>query len=115
MAQLEKKSFNAPDQTMTPPKAENKIVTVGGKMVMRAEFQPGWKWSNDIGAAHGMAICDRHHFGYIESGTLAVRMQNGTELEATAGDVVDIPPGHDAWVVGDAPVVLIDFGGLDSK
>jgi mannose-6-phosphate isomerase-like protein (cupin superfamily) len=108
---LEKKNFNTPDQGGTPPKAKTQIVEIGGTKVGRVEFQPGWKWSVDFAPGMGTSTCPMHHFGYIESGTLHIKMDDGQEMDVTGGDVVDIPPGHDAWVVGNEPAILVDFGG----
>jgi len=112
MSKPEHKNFSAPDKVMTPPNANMQIVTVGDKTVIKMTFQPGWKWSVDIGSAAGAATCDRHHFGYQLSGVLhTVSTVDGTVMESKAGDIIDIPPGHDAWVVGDEPVEFIDFSG----
>ncbi len=112
MPHLEHKNFATPDKVMAPPKANMEIVTVGDKTVIKMTFNPGWKWSVDINPAAGPELCDRHHFGYQLSGVLHVlSTKDGSEMETKAGDIVDIPPGHDAWVVGDEAVQLLDFGG----
>jgi mannose-6-phosphate isomerase-like protein (cupin superfamily) len=110
MANPEKKNFDTSDETKTSPNAKIDVVKVGGKTVTRSTFQPGWKWSKDIGPLAGSDACQAHHFVYIESGTMHVVAGDGTEVEMEAGDIVDIPPGHDAWVLDNDPVVLIDFG-----
>src|SRR4051812_19151223 len=98
MSQLEKKNFSAPDKVMTPPKSNMDVVTVGGKTVIKMTFQPGWKWSVDINPTAGPEKCQMHHFGYVISGVLHVLDTNdGAEIESSAGDIVDITPGHDAW------------------
>jgi uncharacterized cupin superfamily protein len=56
--------------------------------------------------------CQVPHFVYIVSGRLHIVMSNGDEFDLTAGDVASIPPGHDGWVVGDEPAVMLDFGGV---
>jgi hypothetical protein len=112
MAKPEKKNFSAPDETRTPPNATVEVVQVGGKTVMKATFKPGWKWSEDIKPAAGTDTCQAHHFGYQISGNMHVVASDGTEMEAGPGDVLDIPPGHDAWVVGDEPAIMIDFGDV---
>jgi hypothetical protein len=113
MATLEKKNFNTPDETRTPTNATVEVVTIGGRQVMKATFQPGWKWSNDIKPIANTDSCQMHHFGYQVSGTMHIVLDDG-EMETGPGDVADIPPGHDAWVVGDEPVVMIDFGDAGS-
>jgi quercetin dioxygenase-like cupin family protein len=78
---------------------------------MRATFEPGWKWSECVKPKVGGDSCQVHHVGYLVSGKMKVVMNDDTEIEGAAGDVVDIPPGHNAWVVGDEPVVTIDYTG----
>lgn len=112
MSKLESKNFSSPDKVMAPPKANMEVVTLGDKTVIKMTFQSGWKWSVDIKPDAGPLMCEIHHFGYQTSGVLRVLSTvDGAEIETKAGDVVDIPPGHDAWVVGNEPVVLIDFAG----
>ena len=111
----ERKNFGAPDEIRTPHNTKIEIVTVGGNTVMKTTFMPGWKWSQDIKPMVGGEVCQAHHFGYQISGTLHVAAAGGEEIESEAGDVVDIPPGHDAWVMGDVPVVLIDFGDVEHR
>jgi hypothetical protein len=110
MSQLEKKDFSSPDKVMTPNKAKMEIITVGDATVIKMTFHPGWKWSVDIDPTAGPEMCQRHHFGYQTSGILHVLSTDGAEMESKAGDIVDIPPGHDAWVVGDESVEFLDFG-----
>ncbi len=114
MAKLEKKNFNTPDKNMTSAHAKMEIINIDGKSIVKSTFQPGWKWSVDIKPMAGTDVCSMHHLGYVISGTLHIVGQDGTEIEAVAGDVVDIPPGHDAWVVGDEDAVLVDFGSFVS-
>jgi hypothetical protein len=111
MSKLENKNFSSPDKVMTPSKSKMEIVTLGDKSVMKMTFQPGWKWSVDIHPDAGPEMCQMHHFGYQISGVLHLLGTDGVEIESRASDIIDIPPGHDAWVVGDEPVVFIDFGG----
>jgi hypothetical protein len=77
-------------------------------------FQPGWRWSHDVKPIAGTASCEAPHFQYHVSGRLAIRMDDGTELVAGPGDVTSLPSGHDAWVVGDEPVVVVDWFGASS-
>lgn len=108
---MQTKNFNSPDEVRTPPKTRVEVVKVGDSTVMRATFEPGWKWSECVKPAAGTETCQVHHTGYVISGRMKVRMDNGTESEVGPGDVMDIPPGHDAWVVGNEPCVSIDFAG----
>ncbi len=106
-----KKNFSTPDETITPAKTRVEIVEIGDNTVMRARFEPGWRWSEDIKPVAGTDSCQAHHVGVQLSGRMKAKMDDGTEIEVGPNDVVDIPPGHDAWVVGDEPVVMIDFTG----
>jgi hypothetical protein len=72
-------------------------------------FEPGWRWSQDVAPIANTATCQVRHLGYVMSGRMHVRMDGGTEADIKAGDVMDIPAGHDAWVVGDEPCILLDF------
>lgn len=112
---MQKKSFNTPDEVMTPQKAKIEIVTVGSATVSRNTFEPGWKWSEHIKPTAGTDLCQVHHVICALSGNLKVVMEDGTELDVAAGDVIDIPAGHDAWVIGDEPMVGIDIGGLNKS
>jgi uncharacterized cupin superfamily protein len=112
--QLEKKSFGTPDDIR--PMAEMgrvEIVKIGDGVVGRATFEPGWRWSEHVKPIAGTDSCQSTHLGYVISGRQRVVMEDGSELEFGAGDVVSIPPGHDGWVVGDEPCVLLDFAGME--
>ena len=111
---LEKKSFSSPDDVR--PMVDHgqiEILRIGDGVVGRATFEPGWRWSEDVKPLAGTDSCQSAHIGYVISGRQRVLMDDGTELEYGAGDVVAIPPGHDAWVVGEEPCVLVDFGGME--
>jgi uncharacterized cupin superfamily protein len=106
---VQKKSFNTPDDVMTPSsKTKVEIVKVNSKALMRATFDAGWKWSTDIGPTAGTTTCQAHHVMYLISGQMKVVMEDGTAMEFGPGDIADIPAGHDAWVLGEEPVVSID-------
>jgi ketosteroid isomerase-like protein len=83
--------------------------SAGGLTLMRARFEPGWRWSNDIKPIAGTDSCQTHHLGYLLSGTMQVRMDDGTEHTLRAGDMFDLPAGHDAWIVGDEACEALDF------
>ena len=111
MAELEAKSFNSPDETREfAGKGRMKIVKVGGLSVGQGTFEPGWRWSENVKPLAQTDTCQALHVGYIMSGRMGVRMDDGTEAEAGPGEVVHISPGHDAWVVGDENCVFLDFG-----
>lgn len=111
MANLEKKSFDAPDERRTPPNTTMDSVRFGGRTVARITYHPGWRWSNDIKPMAGTDLCQVNHFIYVLSGRTRVVMADGSEMELGPGDLATVPPGHDGWVVGDEPCVFLDFGG----
>ena len=85
------------------------IVKLGEATVARAVYQPGWRWSNDMREVAHTPTCRLHHLGYAITGALRVETDDGQTLDVAAGAVYEIPPGHDAWVVGDEPFVTIDW------
>lgn len=111
MQATEHKTFRQPDETRTFPNGRAEIIMVGGAEVGRLVFQPGWRWSNDVKPLAGTDSCHAPHFQYHVSGQLAIRMDDGTEFIAGPGDVTSLPAGHDAWVVGTEPVVVVDWFG----
>lgn len=108
----ELKSFNKPDEVRAFPKGKLELVKIGGTMIGRAVLEPGWRWSTSVKPLAKTKSCEASHFQYHLSGTLKVLMDDGTELECKAGDVALLPIGHDAWVVGKEPVVIVDFQGM---
>jgi hypothetical protein len=82
-----------------------------GTVFGRAIFEPGWRWSNDVKPIAGTESCEASHNGYVVSGSMTIRMNDGTEFTVKAGDVFHLPPGHDAWVNGNERCVMLDFGG----
>jgi len=111
MSTFQKKSFNAPEETRTPTNARVELVKFGDMPVARVSYGPGWKWSEYVKPVVGTDSCQVAHFAYIISGCLHVLMNDSTEADLGPGDVTIIPPGHDAWVIGDEPCVLLDFQG----
>jgi uncharacterized cupin superfamily protein len=109
VAGVEAKHLDEPDEVRTPSKTRVDVVRVGGSEVGRFTFEPGWKWSECIKPLVNTETCQGEHLGYVESGRLHVVHNDGTELELSAGDVYTIAPGHDAWVLGDEPVVAVEF------
>ena len=105
--------FDAPDETRTFPKGRFELIRIGGMSIGRATYQPGWKWSVDVGAALGASICHVEHVGLVLSGCATAAMDDGTVYEMKAGDLFYVPPGHDSWVVGDEPYVSLHFMGAD--
>jgi hypothetical protein len=103
--------FDAPDEVRTFPKGKFELVSLGGMTIGRASYEPGWRWSVDVGADAGAALCEVEHVGMVVSGCAAVGMADGTVHEMRAGDLFYVPPGHDSWVVGDEPYVSLHFLG----
>jgi hypothetical protein len=112
MNQHELKHFAQPDEVRQFAKGRVDFVKIGGAGVGRATLQPGWRWSSSVQPIAQTKSCEAAHFQYHLSGVLRVRMNDGTEFDCTAGDISLIPPGHDAWVVGSEPVVVVDFQGM---
>lgn len=110
----EHSSFSKPDEIRSFPHGKAEIVTVASTEIGRLVLEPGWRWSKDVKPFAGTDSCEVSHFQYHVSGRLAVRMDDGTEFVAEPGDVTSLPSGHDAWVVGNEPVVVVDwFGATD--
>jgi hypothetical protein len=112
MPKAELKAFGHPDEVREFPKGRVEIVKVAGATIGRAIFQPGWRWATSVQPIAKTKSCQAPHFQYHVSGTLMVKMDDGTEVECNAGDVSMLPSGHDAWVVGNEPCVIVDFQGM---
>ena len=111
-ARAELKRFGQADEIRTFPYGKLELVKIGGATIGRATFEPGWKWSTSLQPLVKTKSCEAPHFQYHVSGTIMVLMDDGTRLECKAGDVSLLPIGHDAWVVGDEPAVVVDFQGM---
>ncbi|HEX2119784.1 MAG TPA: cupin domain-containing protein [Acidimicrobiales bacterium] len=114
MAGLASRSFESTGDVRAFDKGRMEVVTLGGATVGRGTFEPGWRWSECVKPIAGTDSCQAAHLGYVVSGRMRVRMDDGTEGEAAAGDVFDIAPGHDAWIVGDEACVIVDFQGASN-
>ena len=112
MAKIEVKGFGVPDEVRTFEKGRLELMKIGGVTIGRAVFEPGWKWSTSVKLLANTKSCEAPHFQYHVSGTLKIVMDDGTARECKAGDVSLLPSGHDAWVVGNEPVVVVDFQGM---
>ena len=112
MKTIKKKKLDNPDEKREFPNGKVELVTIGDVTFGRGTFQPGWKWSKSVKPIAKTDCCLAPHTQYHLSGILHVKMDDGTEMEYGPGDVGVIPPGHDAWVVGNEPVIVIDFTGL---
>jgi hypothetical protein len=111
MAEMEVGNFDSPDETRPfEGKGQVEIVTIAGQAVGRATFEPGWKWSSNVKPIAGTDSCQADHLGYVVSGRMRVYMNDGSEIEVGAGELMAIPPGHDAEIIGDETCVVIDWG-----
>ncbi|HQR30432.1 MAG TPA: cupin domain-containing protein [Anaeromyxobacteraceae bacterium] len=108
--------FSVPDETMPfVDKGRVDVLHVGEAKIGRAVFEPGWRWSRHEQPLFGTRSCEMPHLGYVLSGRLCIRMDDGEQVEVAAGDWVTVPPGHDAWTVGGEPCVILDVAGLSAQ
>jgi hypothetical protein len=112
MAGAETKSFDSPDETRKFDKGKVDLVNVSGGAVGLAVLEPGWKWSESVKPIAKTELCEAPHVQYTVSGRLHVRMADGKEFEIGPREVAVVPPGHDAWVVGNEPYVGVDWSGM---
>ena len=105
-------SFSKPEEVREFPNGRIEVINIGGQKVGRATFQPGWKWSESVKPIAKTGSCEFAHFQYHVSGELMVVMDDGTRIHCKPGDVSFLPAGHDAWVVGNEPAVIVDFQGM---
>ena len=106
---LNAKSLVRPDAARDFPHGTDAWVEVGEQTVGRMDFGVGWRWSNDLAPMFGTTSCPVRHTGYVLDGALHVELDDGTGLDLSAGDVFEIPAGHDAWVLGDRPCRILDW------
>ena len=111
MGRIRRKNLERPDEHRQTEMWTGDLTRIGSFLIGRGVLEPGWRWSTHMQPIMGTASCPVHHIQVVVSGRFAVRMDDGEEIELVPNDVVDIPPGHDAWVVGDEPAVLLDFAG----
>lgn len=101
-----------PDETREFPKGRLELIKIGGATIGRAIFEPGcWRWATSVQPLVKTKSCEARH-QYHVSGVLRVKMDDGSEFDCRAGDVSLLPSGHDAWVVGNEPAVVVDFQGM---
>lgn len=111
MSRIRSKSFETPDEFREMPLANLSVLKMGTLAVGLGRVQPGWRWSTHAKQAIGEPLCQVHHVQLLLSGRFAVQMDDGEYVEIEPNQVFDVPPGHDAWVLGDEPAVIIDFLG----
>ena len=112
MAKMEVANLNRPEETRKFEKGKLELVKIGGATIGRGKFDPGWKWSTHVKPIAKTKSCEAPHLQYHASGVLHVVMDDGTEKDIGPGEVSYLPAGHDAWVVGNEPVVVVDFQGM---
>ena len=104
------KNFSSPDEVRTPQKTKVEAVDLGdGVKAARFTMEPGWRWSECIKPVVGTESCQARHVGTVVSGRIHVKHDDGTEAEMGPGDAYIIEPGHDAWIVGNEPMVGFEF------
>jgi hypothetical protein len=108
----ENKDLRTPDETRSFPRGKIELANLGNGVVGRAVLEPGWKWSECVKPIAKTDWCQAPHVQYTVSGRLHVVMEDGSEFEIGPGNVTVLPPGHDAWVVGDEPYVAVDWSGM---
>jgi len=112
VAHMQRKSLDLPDETRILPNGRTDIWNLGDFVVGRITFQPGWRWSKDVKPIAQTEWCEYHHLGLVVEGLAHYVTPDGLEMEVGPGMLFEILPGHDAWVVGDTPVVQYDFAGM---
>jgi quercetin dioxygenase-like cupin family protein len=114
MSGLIRKNLDTPEETrpFEGGTGQLELVNLDHRPVGRATFLPGWRWSEHVKPIAGTASCQAAHLGYFVSGRMVVQMDDGQRMEYGPGDFAEMPPGHDAWIVGDEPCVVIDWQGF---
>ena len=114
MAGLVRKSLDSPEETrpFVDGKGKLELVDIDAGGVGRATFEPGWQWSKHVKPIANTDSCQAAHMGYVVSGRINIAMDDGEEMEFGPGDYMTAAPGHDAWVLGDEPCVVIDWQGF---
>ena len=114
MQKVEHLDFSKPDEVRRFGLGRAEILNSASGPIGRLVLEPGWRWSNDVKPIAGTAWCEAPHLQYHVSGTLHIVMENGTEFDAAPGAITSLPAGHDAWVVGTDPVIVVDFAGASA-
>ena len=107
----ERKDLGAADEVRTFEKGRLELVNIGGGVVGRLVLEPGWRWSEHVKPLAGTEWCEAPHFQYHATGTMHVITSEGEEFDVGPGEITSLPSGHDAYVVGNEPVVVVDFFG----
>ena len=117
MVRLQRRRFSEAQEVRSFPYGTIQIVEIGDTIIGRLEYRPGWRWSTDVKPVEGTDWCQHHHILLTISGRFRAAMDDGPELEMGPGDIVEVPPGHDAWVVGDEARTLPSrkLGAMSSR
>jgi quercetin dioxygenase-like cupin family protein len=108
------KRFEQPDEVRQMTRGRFEIVRLGGLTIGRATYEPGWRWSVDVGASIGAKYCTVEHVGLVLSGTATAAFEDGRVVELRSGELFHIPAQpHDSWVIGNQPYVSLHFLGAD--
>jgi hypothetical protein len=108
------KRFETPDEIRLFPKGRFELIRIGTMTIGRATYEPGWRWSVDVGPGVGQTSCQVEHTGMVLSGSCTAAMDTGVVHLLKPGDLFYIAPGHDSWVVGDEPYVSLHFEGAEA-
>ncbi|MGY0059740.1 cupin domain-containing protein [Streptomyces sp. LZ34] len=108
---LEVKTIEKPDERRDFPRGHLEVVHLSGLDFAVGTFEPGWRWTESVRPIAGTDTCQVSHRGIMARGRMRIRTDDGAESEIGPGDVFVIPPGHEAWVVGDEAAVVYDFAG----
>ena len=111
MPSHEVKNMSSSKEVRKFPNGKVELVDIAGQTVGRFVLEKGWKWSNDLKPIVKTEWCEAPHLQYVISGMYRVKLKDGTEFDIGPGDIASVPPGHDAWVVGNEPIVGIEFVG----
>jgi class 3 adenylate cyclase len=112
VARLQRRRFGESNDVRETPGGRVELVELDDRVVARITWQPGWRWSVNAKPIVGGQYCQSHHVAITLQGRLRIQMADGVELELAPGDISEIPPGHDAWVVGDEPYISVDFEAM---
>lgn len=110
----EKKNFSKPDDKRSFHNGTIEVINVSDMTIGRSTLQPGWKWSSCVKPIANTEWCEASHLICQISGRMHVKMRDGAEFDLGPGDVATIPPGHDAWVVGNEPAIALDITGAEN-
>jgi class 3 adenylate cyclase len=114
LARLQRRDLSRPDEVREFTLGSLEIFALDDVVVGRTIWEPGWRWSETVKPIAGTDLCEYHHLGYSISGRFRIQMPDGTEMEIPPNHLFEVPPGHDAWVVGDEPWIAIDWAGMRS-